>query len=126
MRDPDAMMEHEAKQQRLVEGILDTLHRKTRNTSDYRRHFLELGKILLEQIEKWIYHNRPIRADVNSPEWHMARYDICEPIIGFTQSKAEREYLLMKVFERVMDSVSSGIVGAYQAEELKRNYAAPS
>jgi hypothetical protein len=124
MRDLDKIQAYEAKQQRLVEDIINSLHLATQEHKNYREVFGTLAVTLLQDLtnKSFTTKDRLVRK--------MALDLVDEPIKVFLEPKwkepgkngpyfAEREYLRLKVFEKVMVSVSSGIISAHQTEELK-------
>lgn len=126
MRDPDDIQAYEARQQRLVEGILDSIHAYTREDSRYRETFGKAAVSLLEILTfrvNYVPNSQAVR--------HIIEDLIKNPVDEFLDAehksngnkrRVEYHYLLFKVFEKVLESVSSGILGAYHAEELKRDY----
>ncbi|MDE2071298.1 MAG: hypothetical protein KGI70_01020 [Patescibacteria group bacterium] len=106
--DLDKVQEHEAEQQRLVERIVDSLQRITEE--NYRIIFGLHAKRLLEAL---------INQKALNPHVDLLLYtNVWKPIELFTSNKTERRYLLLKVFEGVFGSVSSGIVSDYHSEAM--------
>ncbi len=132
MRDLDTIQAYEAKQQRLVEGIVRSLYEATLEHKDYRKVFGKLTIHLLETINGKRTHSTTDQLV------HKLGSQVFDPIEKFLNKEvgevfdrseeedrlyfAERKYLHLKVFEKVFGSVSSGIIGAYQAEEIEKDY----
>lgn len=116
MRDLDSIQEHEAKQQRLVEGIVQSLHAATRDDENYRQTFAGLAQQMLVALRKG-------RIVQGTPGMHpRSKWEnlIAAPICAFTKEHHEQRLLLVKVFEKVFASYASGVYGEYHRLELEK------
>ncbi|HEX5774676.1 MAG TPA: hypothetical protein VFY28_01800 [Candidatus Paceibacterota bacterium] len=96
MRDIEALQEHEASQQRLIEGIVSNLDELTRDDETYITSFKSMVEVML-------------RGDA-SLSTDMAAKHVVEvikaPIDEFTEDPEERAYLESKVMRKLFDRVA--------------------
>lgn len=111
----DELQEHEAKQQRLVEEILRSLHDKTRDNGEYRAFFHRLAIAALTTLQYPEPRQTGMQTDLEKFVWR--------PIEAFTHDAAERRLLLLKVLEKLMESVRSSVIGDYNRQEYEKRYA---
>ena len=110
MRDLDQIQNYEARQQRLVENIVNSLHEATRDETNYQKRFGRIAIVVLETL-----HASELRYLEDTP---IAMRLIVRPIHSFTNRDEERAYLLGKVLELLVGTVTSALVHADQRSEL--------
>lgn len=125
MRDPDAVQAYEAKQQRLVEMILQIINAHTRDNEKYREIFGKIAACLFQDLtdKRWHTKDKAVRAMCLEIWDIIMKFTNEEHGDNYSLKQAERKYLQLKVFEKVFASVSTGIVGEYQSRELAKEYA---
>lgn len=128
MRDPDAIMAYEAKQQQLVREIVDTFHQAVED--NYREIFGTIAVTLLQSLtnKRLMSSNKLVQRLYTEACDRISTFldaEVGKPSASRNNSKlwfAERQYLKLKIFEKVMQSFSSGIVGEYHTQEMSRDY----
>lgn len=105
----DDLVRYEAKQQKLVDGIIDALHRATRNEKDHRKTFTDVARcLLLVATDRIIGHKDTL-----------CKEQVLVPLEAFTQDPVERKLLAGRIAERIVSSVlMSGLQYEYSAARL--------
>lgn len=119
MRDPDALMEHEAKQQRIVEGIISALHEETSGNDNYVKVFRQLASDILIHLGI----SKQYRVATHSEE--LLTKIVFPPINSFTagqEDSVEWHQLLLKVLDKVLDSIRARVTSDYHRREIECNF----
>jgi hypothetical protein len=104
--------QQEINDQRFVEAVTNTIYNFMSTVDDYRPQMLDLAIRLLMEIE--IKGTGRVRDE--GRVWREA-IDVIE---ARAKTDAERKYLLLLVFEKVMNAVRSGVHHDITREELFR------
>lgn len=114
MRDPDAVMAYEARQQRVVDGIVSELHELTRDDDDYVTAFRKIACEILELLAA--------ERLEDGVEYNARNSCILPPIFKLTEgqdNEVERKFLLLMVLDRILNSIRSRVTHDYLRRELE-------